>query len=68
MSDGLTVGTGADGSYSVAVSSCARCHGDHESVQFVRLTYPTEQSGMTHWAKCPTNGEPILGKQIETED
>jgi hypothetical protein len=43
---------------------CARCHGEgHPQLTFSKLTHPlVEESGLelTHWAPCPTNGEPIL--------
>lgn len=43
---------------------CARCGGDgHPGITFTRLTHPSEPCpGMrgTHWAPCPTNGEPII--------
>lgn len=49
------------------LKGCARCHGDgHEQLTFRKLTYPlasvTAIDGvkLTHWASCPTNGEPIL--------
>lgn len=47
------------------VTGCARCGGDHESLLFKALAQPfapIEASGVswTHWAKCPTNGEPVL--------
>lgn len=43
---------------------CARCHGDgHPNLTFQPLTFPIEmdsgEAPMTHWAPCPTNGEPI---------
>jgi hypothetical protein len=45
-------------------SGCARCHGPgHEQITFRRLTFPVVDDGgseWTHWALCPTNGEPIL--------
>lgn len=48
----------------VDVVGCARCHGDgHAGLKFMPLTYPYIEDGgteMTHWAPCPTNGEPIL--------
>jgi hypothetical protein len=51
---------------------CARCHGDgHPQITFEPLTFPyVEDNGteMTHWAPCPTNGEPILmGTRAITE-
>lgn len=43
---------------------CARCGGDgHDQIEFHKLTHPMElDDGMrgTHWAPCPTNGEPIF--------
>jgi hypothetical protein len=45
-------------------AGCARCHGDgHKQITFKRLTHPLVEEGglqLTHWAPCPTNGEPIL--------
>lgn len=47
------------------VGHCARCKDDHDAVAFAKLTHPVEgitagEPTMTHWAPCPTNGEPIL--------
>lgn len=46
------------------LTGCARCGGEHENIEFKPLTMPCEpdQDGtqITHWAPCPTNGEPIL--------
>jgi hypothetical protein len=45
---------------------CARCGADgHDDLTYLPLTYPIEfgdaaNSVATHWAPCPTNGEPIL--------
>lgn len=43
---------------------CSRCRGaGHANVVFQPLTYPLAIPGsapLTHWAPCPTNGEPIL--------
>lgn len=63
--------------YTTSMPGCARCHGGHESVTFRRLTYPfrvyvTDNDDgsvladveMTHWAPCPTNGEPILMRWV----
>lgn len=51
----------------ISIKGCARCHGDgHEDLVFQPLTHPfTAEPGVsaytfTHWAPCPTNGEPIL--------
>ena len=37
---------------------CARCHSEHEDIAFEPLQHPIGQ--YTHWAPCPTNGQPIL--------
>lgn len=54
----------ADGDFISDLTGCARCHGEgHKDVHWRKLTFPyVEDSGtaMTHWAPCPTNGEPIL--------
>lgn len=47
------------------IVGCARCHGDgHEGLTFKRLTHPVADPDgrpiATHWATCPTTGEPIL--------
>lgn len=55
----------------VGMVGCAACHSDgHSDVEFKRLTHPREFKVKvdgewhyivaTHWALCPTNGEPIL--------
>jgi hypothetical protein len=46
-----------------SVVGCARCHGGgHEDVRWEPLTHPAETGDVTftHWAPCPTNGQPIL--------
>jgi len=53
------------------LEGCARCQGDgHEDMTFVPLTFPLEREGMvvgTHWAPCPTNGEPIIMVVLKNE-
>lgn len=49
----------------MTVYSCSRCGFDHDNVPLLKLTNPfapPEAMGLewTHWAPCPTNGEPIL--------
>lgn len=42
---------------------CARCGGEHEGVVYMPLERPARLSDevvVSHWAPCPTNGEPIL--------
>lgn len=48
--------------------NCARCGGEHE-VEWKLFTNPiTDWEGSwTHWALCPTNGEPILMKVTVTD-
>lgn len=44
---------------------CARCGESHYDLEFQPLTRPTEWS---HWAPCPTNGEPIMLKIVDLEE
>jgi hypothetical protein len=37
---------------------CARCGQVHFNLRFDELTFPCGE--YTHWAQCPSNGEPIL--------
>jgi len=49
--------------FKTTVVGCARCGGVHYDLEFKLLTFPMEDSSglvWTHWALCPTNGEPIL--------
>lgn len=48
------------------VGNCARCGEDHSMVAFKRLTHPCLQ--FTHWAPCPTNGEPIMMHIVSQEE
>jgi len=55
------------------VRTCARCGGDHDAVTFTRLTHPIDMEPgtpyfATHWAPCPTNGEPILLRAMPDDD
>ena len=49
-----------------AVRSCARCGGNHEPRDYQPLQRPMEPvegevgPTWTHWALCPTTGEPVL--------
>lgn len=51
-------------SITTSIVGCARCHGEgHEALTFEPLAHPVPVNGgmdLTHWAPCPTNGEPIL--------
>ncbi|MBF6618819.1 MAG: hypothetical protein ITG02_01130 [Patulibacter sp.] len=56
---------------SARLLSCARCGGDHADVEWQPLERPVLEDGKTvatHWAPCPTNGQPILMIQVERED
>lgn len=46
----------------VAVKKCARCEKDHEPMCFLPFKRPVQppNQNVTHWASCPTTGEPIL--------
>jgi hypothetical protein len=50
--------------YTFDLNGCARCHASgHEQITFRPLTFPFEllhEAPFTHWAPCPTNGEPIM--------
>jgi hypothetical protein len=50
--------------FTIDLNGCARCHGNgHQGLIFQPLTHPIEMDltrRLTHWALCPTNGEPIL--------
>lgn len=50
------------------ITGCARCHGDgHKGLVFERLLHPVEvDPPLTHWATCPTTGEPILMAIVES--
>lgn len=54
----------------VKVKRCARCRGDHEALLFQKLTHSMAPENCdhewTHWALCPTNGEPIMLLQEPT--
>ena len=47
---------------------CSRCGGSHQELMFFELSTPIFlRYGVvlyTHWALCPTNGEPILNRVI----
>lgn len=47
------------------VDGCARCGEDHSYINFKPLTFAC--GDYTHWAPCPTNGEPLLMK-IENKE
>jgi hypothetical protein len=52
----------------IDVVGCARCWGDgHKQLEFHRLTHPLviNDVELSHWAPCPTNGEPILLAFVE---
>lgn len=51
------------------VVNCARCDGTHENLEAKELERPMDPGIVnydgstmvwTHWAKCPTNGDPIM--------
>lgn len=51
------------------IVGCARCYGEgHTDLLFEPLTHPVDVNDdlgpLTHWAPCPTNGEPILLRTV----
>jgi hypothetical protein len=52
------------------IYGCARCDGEgHNNIVFCRFDRPAGTNGeYTHWATCPTTGEPILMKFVKLED
>ncbi len=47
------------------IVNCARCGSNHDDLDFAELEVlfaPPEANGKTwtHWAPCPTNGQPIM--------
>jgi hypothetical protein len=59
------------GTRTVRMRGCARCHGEHEDeIEFLPLDHPVVEDGKTvatHWALCPTNGQPILMITLATK-
>jgi hypothetical protein len=48
--------------YRSDISDCSRCGGWHTDLEFKPFTEPPRAlPKATHFAICPTNGEPILG-------
>lgn len=62
---GTSMSAPPDGWIRTTVRSCARCGEDHPDWDFQRFTRPCQD--LTHWAPCPTNGEPILLKIVSDE-
>ena len=54
--------TARGGDLTSAVGECARCGEDHEPIDFKAFERPVVDNDgtWTHWAPCPTNGDPIL--------
>lgn len=54
------------------LENCARCGGTHLDLTFKLLTQPVHSdddggAAYTHWATCPTNGEPVLMKILQRD-
>lgn len=56
----MTKPTQADQSFLQDVRSCSRCGGDHDSLRFARFKNLPSFLVVSHWAMCPTTGEPVL--------
>ncbi len=53
------------------LSHCSRCGRDHANLRFVPFINPVidaDGSVDTHWASCPTNGDPILLRKTEESE
>lgn len=52
------------------IEHCARCGGTHDNIRFRPLTralgIPEAGITLTHWLSCPTNGEPVLARIVDT--
>ncbi len=49
----------------LTVQACARCGADHADLAFQAFARPPLPS--THWAPCPTTGEPILLQVLDDQ-
>jgi hypothetical protein len=52
------------------LTGCARCGGEHDAVEYrpFERPVPDPEGDFTHWAPCPTNGDPILMRIVEVPD
>lgn len=48
----------------INIRGCARCGEEHDLLEFKKLQRPVGH--LTHWALCPTTGEPVLLKILGT--
>ena len=76
MTEEMRLVSGFDPRYSKPITAdqigCARCDGEgHSNITYQPLTFPIDFGDgwiATHWAPCPTSGEPILycvGPELE---
>jgi hypothetical protein len=52
----------------VDIQGCIRCGGVHDQLEVKALTRSSPSADgqdFTHWASCPTNGEPIFIRQVQ---
>lgn len=49
----------------INVTNCARCQKDHNELEIRELD---NSEKYTHYALCPTNGQPILITIVDDED
>lgn len=53
------------------IENCVRCGENHKNVKFLKFTRPHHEdetnTTTTHYAYCPSNGEPIQLKSWENE-
>jgi len=55
----------SENSASINLPNCGRCGQPHDALKVYPLTIPS--SHFTHYAFCPTNGEPVMF-HFEIED
>ena len=55
-----------DGNDTIAMESCARCQKPHEQLEVHPLAHPEDE--WTHWAWCPTIGQPIFVRFVPKKE
>lgn len=54
-----------EGGVGLDAKLCPRCGGDHPGLVFKRLQRAAREQ--THWALCPTTGEPVMLRAVLAE-
>jgi hypothetical protein len=52
------------------VTGCSRCGEYHKQLVFKKFTNPIDDTNgkWTHWATCPTTGDPVLMRIVDDDD